>query len=62
MRRHHFSLERVELSERVLKQYDCVALITGHKKFDYELIESHAQLIVDTRGVFLKQNQKTIRS
>ena len=31
---------------------DCVLLATDHAKFDYDLIKSHARLIVDSRGVY----------
>ena len=52
MRRYHFNLESVELSEKTLLQFDCVLLATDHDKFDYELIMKHSRLIVDSRGKF----------
>ena len=52
MREHHFDLQSVAITEETLKAYDAVVLTTDHDKFDYGLIESHAALIVDTRGVY----------
>jgi UDP-N-acetyl-D-glucosamine dehydrogenase len=44
-----------EIKRGVYKQYDCVVIVTDHKTFDYELILSHAKLIVDSRGVYLER-------
>ena len=52
MRKYHFELQSVELTESVIASYDCVLLATNHDCFDYPMIEKHAQLIVDTRGRF----------
>ncbi|WP_377559697.1 nucleotide sugar dehydrogenase [Ottowia beijingensis] len=49
-RDYHFDLESVPLSAQTLASYDCVILATDHDGFDYALLKSHAQLIVDTRG------------
>ena len=52
MRKYHFDLQSVELTESVVESYDCVLLATNHDCFDYPMLEKHAQLIVDTRGCF----------
>lgn len=52
MREHHFKMDSVDLTPATLSTYDCVVLATDHRAFDYELIASHALLIVDTRGSF----------
>jgi UDP-N-acetyl-D-glucosamine dehydrogenase len=52
MRKYHFELQSIELSESVIASYDCVLLATNHDCFDYPMLEKHAQLIVDTRGCF----------
>jgi UDP-N-acetyl-D-glucosamine dehydrogenase len=52
IRRCHFDLASVELNERSVQSYDCVLLATNHDEFDYEMIQKHARLIVDTRGVY----------
>lgn len=45
-------MESVEITESGLAAYDCVVLVTNHQRFDYQLINQSAKLIVDTRGVF----------
>lgn len=50
MREHSFELSSIPLTAESLVAYDCVLLATDHDKFDYGLIESHARLIVDSRG------------
>jgi UDP-N-acetyl-D-glucosamine dehydrogenase len=36
----------------MLREQDCVILVTDHDAFDYELIGRYAPLVVDTRGRF----------
>jgi UDP-N-acetyl-D-mannosaminuronate dehydrogenase len=31
-------------------RYDCVAILTDHRAFDYEMLTASADLIVDTRN------------
>jgi UDP-N-acetyl-D-glucosamine dehydrogenase len=62
MRAHHFSLSSVALSPETIAGFDCVLLATDHDKFDYELIRSHAQLLVDCRGRFLEAAPNVIRA
>jgi UDP-N-acetyl-D-glucosamine dehydrogenase len=52
MRRYHFELESVPLTPDNLASYDLVLLATDHDLFDYAAIQSHAKLIIDTRGRF----------
>ncbi|MFE8034762.1 nucleotide sugar dehydrogenase [Thiohalocapsa marina] len=52
MREHHFDLSSVALDAHSLAAADCVLIATDHAKFDYDLIKTHAPLIVDTRGVY----------
>lgn len=54
-RNYHFDLQSVSLSAATLASYDCIVLATDHDCFDYELIQNHARLIVDTRGRLAKQ-------
>jgi len=51
-RDYNFEMESIELSGQTLSEYDCVVLVTDHDRFDYQLIEESAALIVDTRGIF----------
>ena len=62
MREHNFELDSVDLTAENIAAYDCVILTTEHDKFDYALLEQHAQLIVDTRGKFTTQSGKVIKA
>jgi UDP-N-acetyl-D-glucosamine dehydrogenase len=52
MREHHFDLSSEPLTVETLQAYDAVILATDHDKFDYELIRTHAKVIVDSRGKY----------
>ena len=62
MRDYYFDLRSVELTSQSIKDFDCVLIATNHKAFDYELIKAHAQLIVDTRGVYKESFDELIRA
>jgi UDP-N-acetyl-D-glucosamine dehydrogenase len=45
------AVARIEhLDPAVLRQFDCVAILTDHSAFDYGAIVRHADLVVDTRN------------
>ncbi|WP_407070388.1 hypothetical protein [Mycoplana dimorpha] len=50
MREHYFDLTSVDLTPETLAEFDCVLLATDHDSFDYDFIQRHARLVVDTRG------------
>ena len=52
MRKHSFDMSSTPLSPEILKQVDCVLLVTDHDGVDYDMILKYADLIVDTRGVY----------
>jgi UDP-N-acetyl-D-glucosamine dehydrogenase len=52
MREHKFDLASVELSAENLAQFDATVLLTDHSRFDYEMIQAHSKLIIDTRGKY----------
>ena len=54
MRKHYFAKSSVALSSDTIAGYDLILLATNHDAFDYEMIRRHANLIVDTRGVYLE--------
>jgi len=62
LRRGHFELKSVKLTPAALKRYDAVLIATNHDAFDYDLIEKHARLIVDTRGVYRKPRNNVVRA
>lgn len=53
LRKHQFDLRSTTLIANTIGQFDVVLLATDHDAFDYQMIADHAQLIVDTRGVYL---------
>lgn len=52
------SLKSTPLAKKVLKNSDCVVILTDHSNYDYNLIAKEAKLVVDTRGVIKKKTQK----
>ena len=62
MREHFFDLSSVNLSKEILASYDCVLLATDHDEFNYELIQSSASLIVDSRGRFLNGYTNVVKA
>jgi UDP-N-acetyl-D-glucosamine dehydrogenase len=62
MREHRFDLSSVALTRETIASYDVLLLATNHKAFDYELIRSHAKLIIDTRGVYLNPGPNVVKA
>ncbi len=60
--KHRGELHSVELTPENIASYDCVLLATDHARFDYELIQRRAQLIVDTRGVYLEPTDNVVKA
>lgn len=52
MREHQFDLVSEPLSAASVATFDAVVLTTDHDKFDFEMVQRHAQLIIDSRGVY----------
>ncbi len=52
----------VEVTAETVGDNDVVILLTDHSAFDYELIEKHARLIIDTRGRFQGEKGKVWRA
>lgn len=50
MRHYDLKMSSVTLTEKKLKQYDCVVISTDHSTYDYSFIAKHSNLIVDTRN------------
>lgn len=62
MREHSFDLQSVELTPESIASYDCVVLTTDHDKFDYNMIQKNARLIIDTRGKYRQAADNVIRA
>ena len=60
IRGHHFDLRSVALTPQALAAYDVVLIATNHDAFDYEQIQRHAKLVVDTRGVYPKSTPNVV--
>lgn len=48
-RKHDLGMKSVPVTPENLASFDCVLVATNHKAFDWEMIATHSQLIVDTR-------------
>jgi UDP-N-acetyl-D-mannosaminuronate dehydrogenase len=59
---YNFELQSVELTPKSLQHVDCVLLITDHDGFPYDLIATHASLIVDTRGVYRDDEPNVVKA
>lgn len=62
MREHRFELSSVALTPDALASYDLVLLATSHSAFDYDMIRHYANLIVDTRGVYLERLPHVVKA
>ena len=52
----------INLSTEIIKNYDALVLVTDHDKFNFSMIKSSANLIIDTRGVYLDDNENIIKA
>lgn len=62
MREHHFDLSSVNLTTEKIAEYDMLMLATDHSKFDYEMLQKNAQLIIDTRGVYHQKADNIVKA
>lgn len=62
MREHHFDLKSVDVTPSKVAEYDLLLLATAHKVFDYDMFKKHAQLIIDTRGIYLEPVNNIVKA
>jgi len=62
MRKYQFNLKSVDLTAETLSDYDCVLIATDHDDFDYQLIQQHSKIIVDTRGRYSKTIENVVKA
>jgi UDP-N-acetyl-D-glucosamine dehydrogenase len=62
IREHRFDLRSVALAPETIASFDAVLLATDHDAFDYELIQRHAKLIIDTRGVYIAAAENVVKA
>ena len=58
---HLENMPSVDLTPEALAAADAVLIVTAHRAVDYESVQTHARLIVDTRGV-LKSGEKVVKA
>jgi UDP-N-acetyl-D-glucosamine dehydrogenase len=62
MRKYFFDLESIKITPETISDYDVVMLATDHAAFDYALIKQHANLIVDTRGIYREPEHNVVKA
>ncbi|MFH1407078.1 MAG: nucleotide sugar dehydrogenase [Candidatus Omnitrophota bacterium] len=61
LRVNRADFKSMPLSESILKQQDCVAIITDHANVNYARVIKNAELIFDTRNAIKQKNKKVIK-
>ena len=62
MREDHFDLSSVDLTPESIASYVALLTATNHNVFDYDMIQQHARLIVDTRGFYFKPAANVVKA
>ena len=62
IRKYSFDLSSVNLTSKNIEKYDLLLLVTNHDNFDYSMIQKHAKVIVDTRGVYSEYYKNVIKA
>ncbi len=57
---HEFHARSKPMTKELLSKADCSVIVTDHSNFNYDMIVSHSQLIVDTRNALKGFNRKHI--
>jgi len=52
MREHKFDLAHEDINPEMISGMDAVLILTQHSDVNYDMIHAHANLIIDTRGVY----------
>lgn len=56
------ALDSVPLTASRLQEVDAVLVATNHSSVDYDYVLQHAELIVDTRGVYRQPDAKVVKA
>tara|TARA_R100000687_G_C6437377_1_gene158771 strand:- start:10 stop:1323 length:1314 start_codon:yes stop_codon:yes gene_type:complete len=62
MREHRFDLSSIALTPDTVAGFDAVVLTTDHAKFDYDMIRTNAQVIIDSRGVYRAPAENIVKA
>jgi len=52
MRQYSFELCSIETKPEIIQNFDALVLTTDHDRFNFDMLQTNAQLIIDTRGVY----------
>jgi UDP-N-acetyl-D-glucosamine dehydrogenase len=55
-------MKSIEITSENIPKYDLLLLVTDHDKFDFEMIQNNAQIVVDTRGVYKTKYKNVINA
>ena len=55
-------MSSLPLTEATLRDADAVVLVTDHTGVDYDLVRTHAKLVIDTRGVYREAFPALVRA
>ncbi len=62
MREHQFNISATQIAPNTLAAQDVVVLATDHDAFDFDMIKTHATLVIDARGVYRDPVDHIIRA
>lgn len=62
MRKYKFDLKSVNLNPSIIASYDAILLATDHDKFDYNMIQKNAKLIIDARGKYRGRHDNVVKA
>ncbi len=62
MRKHDLKMDSAPVNPELLADMDCVLVATDHDQFDWRMIDTHAPLVIDTRGVYPPDGRKIYRA
>ena len=56
------ALESVELTPASIAEFTAILIATDHSAVDYAMLQKHARLVVDTRGVYREPHSNVVRA
>ena len=62
MRMSDLHMSSQPLTPEMLEQQDAIVIATDHDAFDWEMIQKHSKIIIDTRGVYPESNPTITRA
>jgi UDP-N-acetyl-D-glucosamine dehydrogenase len=58
----HPEMRSLPLTAESIARHDALVIVTDHSQLDYALIEKHAKLIVDSRGVYRERRPNVVKA